>query len=83
MDKLISLAHPLLITKFPVFCRYVAGNSHDICKKYYPQIAVCGLASLLLTPFVCAENLLCRNAVKNSVVKSPLFVLGHWRCGGE
>ena len=81
MDKFISSAHPLLITKFPVFCRYIAENRHNICKKYYPQIAICGLTSLLLTPFVCAENLICRNAVKKSAVKSPLFVLGHWRCG--
>ena len=81
MDKPISLAHPLLITKFPVFLRYISENRHDICKKYYPQILLCGLASLFLTPFVCAENLICRKAVKNSTVKSPLFVLGHWRCG--
>ena len=42
---------------------------------------MCGLTSLLLTPFVCAENLICRNAVKKSAVKSPLFILGHWRSG--
>lgn len=81
MDKPISLAHPLLITKFPVFLRYISENRHDICKKYYPQILLSGIASLLLTPFVCAESLICRKAVKNSTVKSPLFVLGHWRCG--
>ncbi|MBP5592461.1 sulfotransferase [bacterium] len=81
MDKFISSAHPLLITKFPVFCRYIAENRKDICKKYYPQILLSGISSLLLTPFVCAENLICRKAVKNSGVKSPLFVLGHWRCG--
>lgn len=81
MDKLISSAHPLLITKFPVFLKYIIENRKDICKKYYPQILISGISSLLLTPFVCAENLLCRKAVKSSVVQSPLFVLGHWRCG--
>ena len=81
MDKLISSAHPLLITKFPVFLKYVTENRRDICKKYYTQILLSGISSLLLTPFVCAESLLCRKAVKNSIVKSPLFVLGHWRCG--
>ena len=81
MDKLISSAHPLLITKFPVLCNYIAENRKDICKKYYSQILLSGISSLLLTPFVCAENLLCRKAVHSSAVKSPLFVLGHWRCG--
>ena len=81
MDKFISSAHPLLITKFPVFCRYVAENRKDICKKYYPQVLLSGISSRLLTPFVCGEDLLCRKAVKNIAVKSPLFVLGHWRCG--
>lgn len=81
MDRLISSAHPLLITKFPVLCRYIAENRKDICKRYYPQILLSGISSLLLTPFVCAENLLCRKVLNNSSVKSPLFVLGHWRSG--
>lgn len=81
MDRLISSAHPLLITKFPVLCSYIAENRKDICKRYYPQILLSGISSLILTPFVCAENLLCRKVVNNSSVKSPLFVLGHWRSG--
>ena len=81
MDKLLSSIHPLLITELPVFCSYIAENRKDICKRYYPQILISGISSLLLTPFVCAENLLCRKAVYSSAVKSPLFVLGHWRCG--
>lgn len=81
MNKLISLAHPLLITRFPVFLRYLSENKKYICKKYYPQVLISGISSLLLTPFVWTEDLICRKAVKNSVVKAPLFVLGHWRCG--
>jgi len=81
MNKLISLAHPLLITKFPVFCRYIAKNIKDISKKYYPQVLLSGISSLLLIPFVCAENLIYRKAVHSSSVKSPLFILGHWRGG--
>lgn len=81
MDKLINLAHPLLMVKFPVFCRYIAENGKDISKKCYPQILINGLASFFLTPAVWAENLICKNAVKKNDVKSPLFVLGHWRGG--
>lgn len=81
MNKLINIAHPLSVTKISVFLRYIAENRKDICKKYYPQVLISGILSLLLTPFVCAEDLICRRSVKNSVVKAPLFVLGHWRCG--
>ena len=81
MNKLISLAHPLLITKFLVFFRYLSENWQYISWKYYPQVLISGISSLLLTPLVWGENLICKKAVKSSVVKSPLFVLGHWRCG--
>lgn len=81
MDKFINLAHPLLMVKFPVFLRYLSENRKDISKRYYPQILINWLASFFLTPAVWAENLICKNAIKKNTVKSPLFVLGHWRGG--
>lgn len=75
------MAHPLLMAKFPVFLRYLSENRKDISKRYYPQILINWLASFFLTPAVWAENLICKNSIKQNAVKSPLFVLGHWRGG--
>ncbi|MBO4441210.1 sulfotransferase [bacterium] len=81
MDQLLNSAHPLGLTTFPAFIKYIIKNRKDIKAKYYPQVLLSGVTSLVTSPFCLLESLIYEKKETQSAVKAPLFVLGHWRCG--
>ena len=79
-EKLITLSHPLCITRFDIILKLLMNEEH-IDKKAIPQVLVSlWLGAVTALPTM-IEHVLCYNRLKKEEVTDPVFVMGHWRCG--
>lgn len=80
VEHAVVLSHPLCTTRLDVLCRLLFKEK-NIKADAVPQfIAAFGMSTLMALPTV-IESAITKSKIKNETVKSPLFIMGHWRSG--
>lgn len=78
--KSVTDVHFLMGCRFDVYLKLLKENK--ISPKRIPRILYIGAISLAFYPFALAEEVFCKLFVYPfTKLKTPLFVLGHWRSG--
>lgn len=78
---LLNFNHMMLCCRFDVWLRLLVENHFRLAPREIPQTILISLVSLLLFPFALLERFLLWLPIRRQQVKTPLFVLGHWRSG--
>ena len=74
--------HFLLGCRFDVFMKLLSENHFKIAPKRIPRVLYIGAISAVLSVPALAEEVYCKFKVYPfTKLKSPLFILGHWRSG--
>jgi len=78
---LLNFSHIMLGCRFDIWLHLLIKNRFRVSLRNIPQAVLITLVTLLLFPFAILERLLLASVLKRQKVKSPLFILGHWRSG--
>ncbi len=79
--KIFYNGHYLMGCRLDNWVRLLVQNRFSVGANI-PQALYISGASLLLSPFVLAENLIYGKRIrKTEIKKDPLFIIGHWRTG--
>lgn len=67
---------------FHIAVKILINNRFNISLIYFPRLGVALLVSILLYPLYLTELLIhSRRIRKTNIIKSPVFIIGHWRTG--
>ncbi len=59
----------------------LTDNKFKVGARFWPKIFISAMISFLNTPFILAETIFYNRRIKNTPVKSPVFILGYPRSG--
>lgn len=80
--KSITDVHFLMGCRLDIYWKLLCENNFRISLKKLPRVVLIGLYSLVLFPFALIEEAFSQLFVYPfTKLKSPVFILGHWRSG--
>lgn len=78
---LLDFNHMMLCCRFDIWLRLLIENRFHIAWRSIPQVLLISIFSLILFPFAILERIILAIPIRRQRVRTPLFVLGHWRSG--
>ena len=74
-------SQPLAGTTFSNWIRVLRDNHYNISWPFIPKALYVSLMAALLFPLRLKENKFCNTHCKDIKIRSPIFIIGHWRSG--
>ncbi|KYK31623.1 MAG: hypothetical protein AYK22_02090 [Thermoplasmatales archaeon SG8-52-3] len=74
-------SQPLAGTTISNWIRVLRENKYNISWPFIPKALYVSLMTTLLIPLRMKENKFCTTYCKEIKIKSPIFIIGHWRSG--